>query len=147
MNLSAARELAKAGFASVRPLGDVLPVLEKTLTPSEYAMIQHEIAKLIHTVMSGTVDRAIAAHPELHDEIDEAIRTIGSYRCDRAVASRLPSCAEDASSRPPHHPCPVISFTNATSSSRYGLPSAWNTSWNHGSGGAPTYDFVQLSHG
>ena len=80
MNLPAARELAKAGFASVMPLGDLLPVLQKSLPPDDYATLQHEIAKLIHTVMSGTVDRAIAAHPELHDEIDAAIRTTGSYR-------------------------------------------------------------------
>ena len=80
MNLHAARELAKAGFASVRPLGDLLPVLEKALPSEDYATLEHEIAKLIHTVMSGTVDRAIAAHQDLHDEIDAAIRTSGSYR-------------------------------------------------------------------
>lgn len=80
MNISAARELAKAGFASVRPLGDVLAVLERSLPPDEYAALQHEVAKLIHTVMSSTVDRAIAAHPKLHDEIDEAIGSSGSYR-------------------------------------------------------------------
>jgi hypothetical protein len=79
MEIDAARCLARQSFKAARNLQDALQFLKERCDPDEYKDFAFDIAKAIDAVSIALLNKALKAHPELEQEIEQQISVHGRY--------------------------------------------------------------------
>jgi hypothetical protein len=79
MDIELARTMVRTAFDTNRMLQTILPMLKAGLAEADYRASAHDVAVAIDHVNTALLARAIAAHPALEREIDDAIREHGRY--------------------------------------------------------------------
>ena len=80
MDINLARDMARAAFRASSELQQLLPTLKTVCPDAEYRDLALGIAEAIDKIGTTLIDKAIAAHPQLKDEIDASIAKDGRYR-------------------------------------------------------------------
>jgi hypothetical protein len=80
MDIDTAREMVRTAFRASSELQQLLPALKAACPEPEYRDLALGIAEAIDRIGTNVIDTAIAAHPQLKDEIDASIAQYGRYR-------------------------------------------------------------------
>jgi hypothetical protein len=80
MDIDLAREFARSSFRISAELQELLPDIKRRCSEEEYRELARGIAKAIYSVGVALLNKALAAHPELEQEIEAAIANDGRYR-------------------------------------------------------------------
>lgn len=79
MDIDTARHVVRQSFQIARELQELLPFLKERCDAAEYQQYAMDIAKAIDAVSAALLNKAVRAHPELKDEIENRIAAYGSY--------------------------------------------------------------------
>jgi hypothetical protein len=79
MDKEAARSLIRAAFRSSAELQSVLGTLKQQLRPDEYKKRALAIASATDAINRALLDPALAAFPDLSNEIEESLTKHGRY--------------------------------------------------------------------
>jgi len=74
-----ARQVVRAAFRSGAELEALLKQLKLRCSPDEYQDYARGIAAAVDAIGANLTDKAIAAHPELHSEIEDSIAKRGRF--------------------------------------------------------------------
>jgi hypothetical protein len=69
--------LISVSFRVNRELQDLLPILKEHCSPEEYGDIAQGIARSIHPINTALIDKAVASHPKLTDQIEADLAKFG----------------------------------------------------------------------
>jgi hypothetical protein len=72
--------MVRAAFRASDELQALLPPLKAACPGAEYRDLALGIAEAIDKIGTNVIDKAIAAHPELRNEIDASIARDGRHR-------------------------------------------------------------------
>ena len=79
MNIDLAREMIRVAFATSRELQDLTALLKRQLDADEYKEHSLANAAAIAGIGDALTNKALAAHPELKDEIEAKLAKYGRY--------------------------------------------------------------------
>ena len=79
MDIDLARDVVKAAFRSARELQELLGVLKQRCSSDDYQNYKYGIAKAMAAISVEVINKALADHPELVEEIDRGIAKDGRY--------------------------------------------------------------------
>lgn len=79
MEKDMARHVIRATFRSGRELEDLLGLLRENCSAEEYAIYARGIATAIASIQLEVMNRALAAHPEINDEIEIKMKKYGRF--------------------------------------------------------------------
>ena len=80
MNIELARRMVRSAFECGSQLQELLPLLKEQCEPEDYRRYAHDIAEAIDKANTALISPALAAHPGLAGEIENAIQKTGRYR-------------------------------------------------------------------
>lgn len=80
MDVDLARHMIRTAFRSSSELQNFLGVLKQRCSPEQYGDYSRGIAAAIDAIGVALINKALAAHPELNDEVEAAIAEHGRYR-------------------------------------------------------------------
>ena len=80
MEINLARDVVRTAFRASSELQQLLPRLKAACPEAEYRDLALGIGEAIDRIGVNLIDKAIAAHPSLKDEIDASIKEHGRYR-------------------------------------------------------------------
>lgn len=79
MDIDLAREMIRVAFATSRELQDLMALLKRQLDADEYKEHSLAIAAAIAEIGDALTNKALAACPELKDEIEAKLAKYGRY--------------------------------------------------------------------
>ena len=79
MDIELARDVVRTAFRSSAELQNLLRKLKQRCSPDEYQDYARGIAAAVDAIGVGLINKAIAAHPELHAEIEGSIAKYGRF--------------------------------------------------------------------
>jgi hypothetical protein len=77
MNKKTARQVLRAAFRAGGELQALLGVMKKECTANEYKTYARGVATAIDGIAVGLINKIIAAHPDLADEIEANLKRGG----------------------------------------------------------------------
>ena len=80
MDIEFARHVIRAAFRSAGELQELLRISKSRLSPEEYKDFSSGIATAIGQITLDVTNKALAAHPELKQEIEAELATFGQLR-------------------------------------------------------------------
>lgn len=79
MDIEMARQVIRTAFRSGAELEDLLKQLKKRCSPDEYQDYARGIAAAVDAIGVGLINKATAAYPQLHAEIEASIAKYGRF--------------------------------------------------------------------
>jgi hypothetical protein len=80
MDIDFARDAVRASFRAGAELQELLLLSKERLAPEERKEFALGIAEAIYGIAVATMNKALAAHPELEAEIEADLAVFGRYR-------------------------------------------------------------------
>ncbi|MBV9395241.1 MAG: hypothetical protein JOZ84_12620 [Methylobacteriaceae bacterium] len=79
MQKDLARRLIRSAFRSASESQSVLPLLKQQLPPADYKRYAHGVASATDAINQALLDPALAAFPELSQEVEASLKKHGRY--------------------------------------------------------------------
>ncbi|WP_421724242.1 hypothetical protein [Bauldia sp.] len=79
MDKQLAKHLIRVAFRSQRELSGCLGALKEGCSPEEYRDYARGVAAAVHEINVALTNKAIAAYPELEQEIESDMQKYGRY--------------------------------------------------------------------
>jgi hypothetical protein len=80
MDIEMARQVIKVAFRTCSELQELLPLLKERCGADEYKDYALGIAAAIDAIGVSLTNKALAAHPELVEEIEAKVTRYGSFK-------------------------------------------------------------------
>ena len=79
MDINVARYVIRASFRSGQELETLFNLLQSHCDPNEYKTYTTAIATVVASIQLEIVNRIVASHPDLEDEMEKIISKYGRY--------------------------------------------------------------------
>jgi hypothetical protein len=79
MNSELQRHAIRSAFRSGRELQELLLLLKEHAPPADYQTFRLGIADAMAAIASGVTDKIIASNPSMKTEIEDNIKTYGTF--------------------------------------------------------------------